>query len=203
MANSNTPMGLQPVNGAYSQPWSAGVRLYYHAAGDSTPLWIGDLVTQTGDSFFYNQGGINQPLSVVTRSATGDVFTGVVVGVLQVTRDSAIYAPASTGVAVFVCDDPNALFVAQDANSGTPLTANDIGLNINISVVNGSNVTGFSGSVLNNGTEADTNTLDLKIVGQFLDPTLDFGSSVSSGAAANKFLVRINRHRYANQIAGI
>lgn len=203
MANTNTPMGLQPVNGAYSQPYNAGVRLYYHDAGDSTPLWIGDLVTQTGASFFYNQGGINQPLSTVTRSATGDIFTGVVVGVLQATRDTPIYCPASTGLAVFVCDDPNALFWAQDANSGTPLTAEAIGLNINISVVNGSTVTGFSGSVLDNTTEAVTNTLDLKILGQYMDPTLDIGASVSSGAAANKFIVRINRHRYANQIAGI
>lgn len=203
MSNNNTPMGLIPVQGAYSQPFSAGVRLYYHDSGDSTPLWIGDLVTETGSSYFYNQGGINQPMSIVTRSATGDIFSGVVVGVLQTNRDSAIYCPASTGMAVFVCDDPNAIFIAQDANSGTPLSANDIGLNVDISVVNGSTVTGFSGSVLNNGTEAGTNTLDLKIMAQYPDPTLDFGSAVGTGAAANKFLVRINRHRYANQVAGV
>jgi len=203
MPNANTPRGLVPVNGAYSQPYSAGVRLYYHDAGDATAIGVGDLVTATGASYFYNQGGIIQPLSIVTRSATGDVFQGVCVGVLQATRDTPIYAPASMGVAIFVCDDPNALFWAQDANSGTPLTANDIGLNVNISVGAVNTTTGFSSTVLDNTTEATTNTLDLKIVAQYQDPTLDFGSSVSSGAAANKFLVRINRHRFANQVAGI
>lgn len=203
MANPNAPRGLTPVSGAYSQPYSAGVRLYYHDAGDAAAIGIGDLVTATGSSYFYNQGGIIQPLPIVTRSASGDVFQGVVVGVLQTTRDSAIYAPASTGVALFVCDDPNALFVIQDINSGTPLTANDIGLNINVSVGTVNTTTGFGGMVLDNGSEAVTNTLDLKIVGQYQDPTLDMGSSVSSGAAANRFVVRINRHRFANQIAGI
>lgn len=203
MANTNNPRGLVPISGAYSQPYSAGVRMYYHDAGDSTAIFVGDLVTATGSSFRYNMGGVAFDVPIVARSATGDVFQGVCVGVLQATRDSAIYAPASTGAIVFVCDDPNALFWVQDANSGTPLTANDIGLNVNISVVAGSTVTGFSASVLDNTTEATTNTLDLKLIGEYQDPSLDIGSSVSSGAAANKFVVRINRHRFANQIAGV
>ncbi len=203
MANTNAPRGLVPVNGAYSQPYSAGVRLYYHAAGDSAAIGVGDLVTATGASYFYNQGGIVQSLPVVTRGASGDVFQGVCVGVLAATRDSAIYAPASTGVAVFVCDDPNVEFWVQDANSGTALTANDIGLNVNVSVGTVNTTTGMSGMVLDNSTEATTNTLDLKILGQYQSPDNDLGSAVGTGAAAGKWLVRINRHRMVNQVAGI
>lgn len=203
MANVSAPRGLVPVNGAYSQPYNAGVRLYWHDAGDSTPIFVGDLVTATGDSYFYNQGGVVQSLPIVTQSATGNVFQGVCVGTLAITRDSPIYAAASTGIGVFVCDDPNAEFWVQDANSGTPLTANAIGLNVDVSVGSGSTVTGMSGMVLDNGTEAGTNTLDLKILGQYQSPDNDLGSSVSSGAAAGKWLVRINRHRFANQIAGV
>lgn len=203
MANTNAPRGLVPVNGAYSQPYSAGVRLYYHDAGDSAAIGVGDLVTATGSSYFYNQGGIVQSLPIVTRGASGDVFQGVCIGTLQATRDSSIYAAASTGIAVFVCDDPNALFWVQDANSGTALTADAIGLNVNVSVGSVNTTTGMSGMVLDNASEATTNTLDLKILGQWQSPDNDLGDSVSSGAAAGKWLVRINRHRFANQIAGV
>ncbi len=203
MANADAPRGLVPANGAYSQPYSGGVRLYYHDSGDATAIFVGDLVTATGESYFYNQGGVVQSLPIVAQSATGDVFQGVCVGILPITRDSAIYAPASTGVAVFVCDDPNAEFWVQDNNAGTPLTADDIGLNVNVLVNAGSTVTGMSGMVLNNGTEANTNTLDLRILGQWQSPDNDLGSAVDTGAAAGKYLVRINRHRFVNQVAGI
>lgn len=203
MANTNAPRGLIPIAGAYSQPYSAGVRLYYHDSGDSNAIGIGDLVTATGSSTFYNMGGIVQSIPNVQRGATGDVFQGVCIGVLQTTRDSTIYAPASTGIAVFVCDDPNALFWVQDGNSGTPLTANDIGLNVNVTVGTVNTTTGFSGLTLDNTSEATTNTLDLKIIGQYQSVDNDLGSAVGTGALAGKWIVRINRHRFANQIAGI
>ncbi len=122
---------------------------------------------------------------------------------LPATRDSAIYAAASTQQIVFVCDDPNALFWVQDANSGTPLTPDAIGLNVNVLVNQGSTTTGMSGMVLNNATEQTTNTLDLKIVGQYQSPDNDLGTNATTGTAAGKWLVRINRHRFSDQVAGI
>lgn len=203
MANNNAPRGLVPVNGAYSQPYNAGVRQYVHSAGDSQPIYVGDLVTATGATEFVNIGGTVQSFPVVAQSATGDIFQGVCVGVAIVTRDSPIYAAASTQTIISVCDDPNALFWVQDVNTGTPLTPNDIGFNVNVLVNQGSAITGMSGMVLNNTTEAGTNTLDLKILGQWQSPDNDLGSAVGTGAAAGKWLVRINRHRFANQIAGV
>lgn len=203
MANVNAPQGLTPVNGAYSQPFSDGVTLYWHDAGDSQAIFVGDLVKATGESYFLNQGGTVQSLKICAQAATGDVFDGVCVGVLAATRDSPIYGAASTGIGIFVCTDPNAEFLVQDNSTGTPLTADDVGKNINVLVNAGSTVTGMSGMVLNNGTEADTNTLDLKILNQYQSPDNDLGSAVDTGAASGRYLVRINRHRFANQVAGV
>lgn len=203
MANTNQVRGFVPVSDAYGTPYNGSVRAYYHAASDATPILIGDLVTATGASQFVNQGGFKMSYPVVTRSATGDVFQGVCIGVQPVTQADPIYAPASTGCVVLVADDPNALFLVQEQNTGTALTANDVGLNINVVVNAGDTFTGMSGMALNNGTEAVTNTLDLKIIGQYLAADNDLGADTSTGALPGRFLVRINRHRFANQIAGI
>ena len=105
---------------------------------------------------------------------------------------------ASTTYALLVDDDPNSMFEIQDVSGGTQLTANDVGLNVNFTGTGGNNGNGWSNVVLDNTTEATTNTLDLKIVDVVnrADNTLDDTGPL-------KFLVRINRHRNANQIAGI
>lgn len=203
MSNVNAPRGITPIRHRNGAPYNGACRQYYHDSGNGVGIFIGDLVTGTGGSTFVNMGGTIQSMANVVQSATGDIFQGVCVGVLQDTRDSLIYCAASTGRIILVADDPDLLFQAQDTNSGTPLTANDIGLNVNVVVGSGSTVTGQSAMTLDNTTEATTNTLDLKIVGQVNSPDNDLGSTVSSGAAACQFLVAINRHRFANQVAGV
>lgn len=203
MANLNAPSGFSPVQDANGKPWSGAVRYYYHAAGDTQAIYVGDLVTITGDSTFVNIGGVVQSIPNVAQSVSGGVFQGVCTGVIASTRDSPVYGAASTGIIVCVCDDPDALYLVQDVSTGTPLTANDIGLNIDVLVNQGSTITGLSGMVLNNGTEAVTNTLDLKIMGQYQAPDNDLGTSVSAGTASGRWLVRINRSRIANQVAGL
>jgi hypothetical protein len=64
-------------------------------------------------------------------------------------------------------------------------------------------VTGQSGMTLDNTTEATANTLDLKIVGMPNRADNDVGSAVGTGEAASKLYVRINRHRFVNQVAGV
>ncbi len=209
MANVNAPRGLIPVADFSGAPYSGSINQYYHAAGDSQAIYIGDLVTATGTSTFVNMGGGVQSLANVAQSVTGGVFQGVCVGVLPdpnltSPRDSAIFARASTGCIVLVADDPDILCIAQDVNSGTPLTANDIQFNVNVLVNQVSTVTGMSGMVLDNTTEAGTNTLDLKIVGQYLVPNNELGTAVGTGAAAGQWLVKLNRHRYVTlQNAGV
>lgn len=199
MANTNTPIGLRPVSNAYSAPFSDGGRQYYHDSGNAVAIFVGDLVTATGTTTFAN----GQIYANVVQGATGDVFQGVCVGVIPITRESLTYCAASTATIILVNDDPNALFEAQQVTGGTPLTANDIGLNVNVVVGTGSTVYGYSGMTLDNTTEATTNTLDLKIVGMPMRPDNDPGSAVGTGSDASKFYVRINRHRMVNQVAGV
>ena len=199
MANANAPFGLRPVQNIGTGPYNAAIRQYSIAAGDGTATFVGDPVKIAGTSQFIN----GQTFSDVVQAATGDVPVGVVVGFLADTRDSLIYRAASTQRIALVCDDPNAIFEIQQVSGGTALTANDVGLNINFVVAAGSTVTGLSGVTLDNTTEATTNTLDLKIIGMVNRADNDPGSAVTTGADASRFLVRLNRHRFVNQIAGV
>lgn len=199
MANANTPFGLRPVADMYGNPYNGSVRQYSVPAGDGTAIFLGDPVKLVGTSQFIN----GQTFADIAQAATGDVMVGAVVAVLQTDRDSLIYRAASTQRIIFVADDPNALFEAQQVSTGTPLTANAIGFNADFVVAAGSTATGQSGVTINNVGEATTNTLDLKIIGVPNRADNDIGDSVSAGAASSKFYVRINRHIYVNQTAGV
>jgi hypothetical protein len=203
MANLNAPRGLTPVSNATGAPYNSATRQFIHASGDSQAIYVGDIVTATGDSVFVNVGGVVQSFPVAAQFASGGIQDGICIGVDIITRDSPVYAPASTQVVITVAVDPDMLCLVQDASTGTPLTANAVGLNCDILVNQGSTVTGYSGMVLNNGTEAGTNTLDVKIIGQLASPGNELGSSVSSGAANGQYLVKLNRTRLSNQVAGV
>lgn len=191
MANPDIPKGLVPVSGLSGQPYSASVTVFSTASGDATAIFIGDPVKLSGTSSTVN-GAI---YTDVDQAATGDVVVGVVVGVLPDTRDSLVYRAASTTRLLMVETNPNTLFEIQEVSGGTPLAAADIGLNANFVVGSGSTVTGYSGVELNNSGEATTNTLDLQIVG--------FVNRVDNVVGEHaKWLVRINRHQFANQVAG-
>lgn len=192
MANANIPTGLNPVRYLSGAPYNGAVNVYSVAAGYATAIYIGDPVVDIGTG--QTIGGVLY--KDVQKAATTDVMTGVVVGVVPVTRDSLIYRAASTQALLYVADDPNLLFEVQEGTGGTPLTANDIGLNISFAAGTPSTVTGRSGLTIDNSTEATTNTLALKIIGLAPRPDNAVGDSA-------KWLVRLNRHRYADQLAGV
>lgn len=191
MANADTPFGLRPTRYLSGAPYNGAVKTYSTAAGDGTAIYIGDPVTLSGTSQTIN-GSVYLD---VDQAATGDIITGVVVGVVPVTRDSTIYRAASTQRLLLVADDPNLEFEIQEVSGGTALTANDAGLNANFVVAAGSTANGQSGVELNNATEAATNTLDLLITGFVNRADNEIGEHA-------KWLVRINRHQFANQVVG-
>ena len=192
MANADTPFGLRPVRYVSGAPYSGAANLYSTAAGDSQAIFIGDPVIISGTSQTIN----GRVYADVDQAATGNVIQGVVVGVIPVTQDSTIYRAASTQRLLLVADDPNLLFEIQEVSGGTALTTAAIGLNANFVVGSGSTVTGMSGVELNNSGEADTNTLDVKLIGLVSREDNAVGEHA-------KWLVRINRHRYVDQIAGV
>ena len=196
MANANIPTGLNPVRDIYGRPWNGAVNHYAVPASDATAIFIGDPVKLVGTSSTIN----SQSMANVALAATTDVIVGVVVGFLAADRDSSLYRVASTQRIAIVCDNPDALYEIQDISSGTPLTIADIGLNVSFAAGAGGNTfTGLSGIVLDNTTEATTNTLALKIVGFPNRPDND----AADAEASKKYYVRINRHQFANQVAGI
>lgn len=192
MANADTPAGATPVSHRNGAPYNGAFRTYSVPASDATALYVGDFVKLVGTAQTIN----SRVLSDVGRAATGDVIVGVVVGAKPATQDSTVYRAASTLREIYVADDPDLIFEIQEGTSGTPLTANDAGLNINFVVGSGSTVTGKSGTQLDNTTEATTNTLDLHLVTPVARENNEIG-------AACKWLVTINRHQYSNQTAGV
>jgi hypothetical protein len=192
MANADIPRGFIPSSGLSGQPYNASVTVFSTAVGDGVAQFIGDPVKLAGTSQTIN-GAI---YSDVAQAATGDVVQGVVVGVIPDTRDSLTYRAASTVRLVMVETNPNTLFEIQEVSGGTALTSAAIGLNANFVVGSGSTVTGYSGVELNNSGEDTTNTLDVQIVG-----IVNRADNVVGEHA--KWLVRLNRHQYANQVAGI
>lgn len=192
MANTHKPAGFRPVMHRNGAPYAGQFRQYSTAAGYGTSLKIGDAVILAGTSQTIN----GRVLSDVERCATGGVTCGVVVGVQPDTQDSLRYHAASTQRVIYVADDPDLLFGIIEGNSGTALTANDAGLNVDYVVAAGSTVTGLSGTMINNATEATTNTLDLHLVGPVAREDNAIGYSC-------EWLVTFNRHQYRNQVAGI
>ena len=192
MANTDTPFGLKPVRLLGGSPYNGATLVFSTASGDGTAIYIGDPVKLSGTSSTVD-GVI---YTDVDQAATGDVCVGVVTNVLPESRDSLNYRAASTTRLVEVACDPHLVFEIQEVSGGTPLAAADIGLNANFVVAAGSATTGLSGVELNNATEATTNTLDLQIVGIANRSDNEVGEHA-------KWLVRINRHQFANQVAGI
>lgn len=191
MANADRACGLKPVRHITGAPYSGAARVFSTASGDNVAIYVGDPVKLSGTSSTIN--GV--VYTDVDQAATGDVMVGVVVGVLPDTADSLIYRAASTTRRVLVATDPDLEYEIQEVSGGTALTAAAIGLNANIVVGTGSTITGMSGVELNNVGEDTTNTLDVQILGLVARADNEVGEHA-------KWLVRINRHQFANQVAG-
>jgi len=194
MANTDTPNGLRPVKTVSGKPYTGAKRSFNALATYGTALFIGDPVEIVGTSTTLADGRI---VSDIEAAETADVIDGVIVGFAPSPTDlSSTYRAASTAREVYVCTDPDMLYEVQEGSTGTALTAADLGLNIDFVVAAGSATTGLSGVMINNASEATTNTLDLKLVEFVNRPDNVIGYSA-------KWLVKINRHRYANQVAGV
>lgn len=192
MANSTTPFGFKSANTLLSGGYSGQGVVFSFPTGNGTDTFVGDIVKLAGTSQIINGTVYND----VIVAASGDTFAGVIDSFIADTRDSPLYRVGGTARLAIVNIDPNAMFLVRQASGGTPLSANDIGLNANLSTATaGSTYTGQSGMALSNSTEAGTNTLDLKIMGMPSGPGNDVGTDAATGAAGSTFYVRLNRHQ--------
>jgi hypothetical protein len=194
---TNAPQGLVPVKKLDGSAWTGATNPYQIANAYATALYRGDPVTILSDG----------TLGVGVAGAT---CVGVFWGVKFTDSTGRVrfenYWPGNPGVLTgsvveaLVIDDPNTVFTIQETSgtgtAGTPLALADRGLNANFLYTAGTAATGQSAVSLNNATEADTSTLNLKILQ--LDPTP--GNAV--GAFANWHVV-INNHLYKGGVTGL
>ena len=202
MANSNTPIGLQPIKNLSGEPRT---NFYYIPSSYGTALFIGDPVVKTGTSNTTNivagQREFNAgTLPEINRVAAGagNPLTGVIIGFLPNYDDtSKNFNPASTEAIAIVADDPNQLFEMQEESAGTPLAATSVGLNANVVYAEaGSTITGFSGAEIDTTTPDTTQNFQLKIL-RLIDRV---DNAVGQHA---KWLVKINQHTESDNTAGI
>lgn len=199
MANTNKVNGFRPVRYLNGAPWNGQANKYVIPAGNGTATFIGDLVKAdaTGDDAGYQ---------TVIQAAASNAVLGVIVG-MEVTPgslDTPQYRAASTRRVVWVADDPNLIFEAQEDGDTDPLETTDIGLNINVVVGAGSTVTGASGMQIDSDTAATTATLPLRLMGLVQRP--DNENVLSAGGQAyTRWEVKINNHQLGSStgVAGV
>lgn len=193
----NSPKGLEPVRMLDGSAWTGALNSYQIANTYATALYTGDPVT-IGTSGSLEVGAAGSPIVGVFQGVKWTDSTGRV-------RFEKFW-PGNPGVLTgstveaLVIDDPNVVFTIQETSgtgtAGTPLALADRGLNANFLYTAGTAATGLSAVSLNNATEADTSSLNLKILQ--LDPTP--GNAVGNFA---NWLVVINNHLYKGGVTGI
>ena len=194
---TNAPNGLIPVKKLDGSAWTGATNPYQIANTYGTALFRGDPVTRLADG-------------TIGVGVAGSAILGVFWGVKYTDSTGVVkfmnYWPGNPGVLTgstveaLVIDDPDTVFSVQETSgtgtAGTPLALADRGLNINFLYTAGSTATGQSAVSINNASEADTSTLNCKIID--LDPTP--GNAVGNYA---NWLVTINNHLYRGGVTGV
>lgn len=167
MANANTPRGLQPYSYRSGAPWGGAVRVYYVPVGNATALYLGDpVITVTNSS----DGNGIQAVNIATAAGT-NMILGAFMGrannagqlTIPVTQGQNVYLPAATAAYVYVSDDPNLLYMAQEDSVGGSMVSGVSGQNVSLIAGAGSTQSAQSGWQLDSSTVA-TSQLQMRIV---------------------------------------
>lgn len=204
MANTSKINGFRPVKHVTGAPYNGQCNIYGTASGDSTALFVGDVVKLAADG---NAAGIQYVTAHAAGTAgTGQPALGVVVGVLNtkldpvdgrmsagsISLDTPVYRPASTEQYVLVADAPDIIYEveATAAGSAHSFAVTSVGQNANIYAGAGSTVTGNSQHSLNMSDVGATSTLPFKILG--------VSKKIDNEVTGNytKVLVKINNHQF-------
>lgn len=201
MANLNAPKGFQPSRYLNGASWNGQTNVYCIPSSDGSAFAVGDPVKSAA-------GGDANGVQYVQKAAGTDAVRGVIVGVLPVAQNvpslkgvtldlttQLIPATKAKDYYVMVVDDPNVLFEIQDDGLNA-LTSTSCNKNTTFTVANPSGISQLSGSVLNTGSVATTNTLNLKIMGLVQRDDNAFGVNA-------KWVVKFNLHELLGGTAGV
>ncbi|MBU6264869.1 MAG: hypothetical protein KGM14_01575 [Actinomycetales bacterium] len=202
MANVVAPKGFVPSRYMDGSAWNGAANMYCIPSSDGSVFSPGDAVKTAA-------GGDANGIPYVQKAAGTDTVRGVVVGVLVANPNNPslvgttldltlqnIPATKAKDYYVLVADDPNILFEIQDdgLNAGTTV-ATACNKNATFTVANPTSPQQNSASVLNSGSIATTNTLNLKIVGLVQKPNNAYGANAT-------WLVRFNLHELTGGTTG-
>lgn len=204
MANTSKINGFRPVKHVTGAPYNGQANIYGVASGDSTALFVGDVVKLAADA---NAAGIQYVTAHAAGVAgTGQPAVGVVVGIINtkldpvdgrmsagsISLDTPVYRPGSVEQYVLVADAPDLIYEveATAAGSAYSFAVADVGQNANIFAGSGSTSTGNSAHSLNMSDKGTAATLPFKIVG--------VSKKIDNEVTGNytKVLVQINNHQY-------
>ena len=192
----SAPYGLKPVNLIGGQVFAGSTRLMEIASGYATNIFYGDLVKRISD------GTIEKDTGTATATPNGIFlgvsFTNASTGQVQQQQFYPASQAVATGTKIFavVADDPDTLFQVVSCSSGTTVAGmgiSAIGNNIELIQNAGSTISGNSAVAINEGTQAVTSTLPIRII--------DVVRESATGADTFvEFIVKINAtmHQYNN-----
>lgn len=197
MANIDRPGGLKPVRHLNGMPWNGKARMYYIPVGDGAATFIGDAVKSAGSA------DATGKYATVARAAAGGRLRGVVIGFSDqphVAFDAdnlyRAYRPASTAMYCLVVDDPDVIFEIQEDNVGADLTADEVGLNSDLTFTAGNTSSGLSGMELDSNGSTATAEAQLRILGLVDREDNELGTYA-------KWEVLINEHEFKHEAAGV
>ena len=192
----SAPYGLKPVNLIGGQVFAGATRQMQIASGYATNIFYGDLVKRIAD------GTIEKDVGTATATPCGVFlgvsFTNASTGQVQQQQFYPASQSIKSGTLIFavVADDPDTLFQVVSCSSGSTVAAmgiTAIGNNIELIQNAGSTTTGNSAVAINEGTQAVTSTLPVRIIDVVRDTATGTDSFV-------EFIVKINAtmHQYNN-----
>ena len=192
----DAPYGLKPINLIGGQVFAGSTRQMQIASGYATNIFYGDLVKRIAD------GTIEKDTGTATATPCGVFlgvsFTNASTGQVQQQQFYPASQQIKSGTQIFavVADDPDTLFKVVSCSSGTTVAAmgiSAIGNNIELIQNAGSTTTGNSAVAINEGTQATTSSLPIRIIDVVRDTATGTDTFV-------EFIVKINAtmHQYNN-----
>lgn len=111
MPNINKVNGFRPLRYLNGAPYNGAQTRYFAVAAEAGNIFVGDLVKLSGAAVVTNPGQ-----RAVIVAVAGDATLGAVTGFdIAVTNlDTPQFRTTLTARQVFVVDDPNIFFVAQE-----------------------------------------------------------------------------------------